>query len=196
MTDETASKGAKTESAEKNDVKSSVKEKKQVEVNQGGIWWNRRDLLNFTGWMAIFGFLGTMIAGTLRFMIPRVLFEPPTIFRAGFPTDYSVGEVSEKYKKEHRAWIVRNKEGFYALYAVCTHLGCTPRWLNSENKFKCPCHGSGFYREGINFEGPAPRPLDRCKIILSEDGQILVDTAVRFQEEKGQWSNPDAFLIV
>ena len=51
--------------------------------------------------------------------------------------------------------------------AVCTHLGCTPNWLEAEQKFKCPCHGSGFYKDGINFEGPAPaaagalRDLDR-----------------------------------
>ena len=48
--------------------------------------------------------------------------------------------------------------------SVCTHLGCTPNWLEGEQKFKCPCHGSGFYKDGINFEGPAPRPLERYAI--------------------------------
>ena len=45
--------------------------------------------------------------------------------------------------------------------------------LSAENKFKCPCHGSGFRTTGINFEGPAPRPLERARIVLADDGQIL-----------------------
>ena len=69
-----------------------------------------------------------------------------------------------------------------------------PRWLVAENKFKCPCHGSGFYRTGINFEGPAPRPLERLKIALSDDGQIVIDKSVKFLFEKGQWGKPGSFL--
>ena len=47
---------------------------------------------------------------------------------------------------------------------------------------------------GINFEGPAPRPLERARIVLAEDGQILVDKARKFQRELGQWTDPEAFL--
>ncbi len=53
--------------------------------------------------------------------------------------------------------------------------GCTPNWLQVEDKFKCPCHGSGYYESGMNFEGPAPRPLDRFEVRIAEDGQLLVD---------------------
>ena len=82
---------------------------------------------------------------------------------------------SAKYKQDQRVWIVREDTGIYAIFAKCTHLGCTPRWLAAENKFKCPCHGSGYYKSGLNFEGPAPRPMDRFKISVGEDGQLLVD---------------------
>jgi cytochrome b6-f complex iron-sulfur subunit len=99
-----------------------------------------------------------------------------------------------KYEKDFRVWIVREPEGFYALWAKCTHLGCTPRWLNAEAKFKCPCHGSGFYKSGINFEGPAPRPLVRLKIALAEDGQIKIDKSTKYLFEKGQWGKPGSFL--
>ena len=58
--------------------------------------------------------------------------------------------------------------GFYAIVTICTHLGCTPNFLAAENKFKCPCHGSGFRTSGVNFEGPAPRPLQRARIVLAE----------------------------
>ena len=70
----------------------------------------------------------------------------------------------------------------------------TPNWLPSENKFKCPFHGSGFYKTGINFEGPAPRPLERYAIALSDDGQIVVDKSRKYQYEKGQWSDPESIL--
>jgi len=125
----------------------------------------------------------------MRSAFPRVLFKPPSTFKAGFPSDYTVGEVSEKFKKDYRVWIVREEAGFYAVFAKCTHLGCTPRWLAAESKFKCPCHGSGFFKSGLNFEGPAGRPLDRFEIALAEDGQLIVDKGKEFR--MGPGAEPD-----
>ena len=96
----------------------------------------------------------------------------------------------------HTAFYMLAAYGFYALLVTCTHLGCTPNYLAAEAKFKCPCHGSGFRTTGINFEGPAPRPLERARIVLAEDGQLLVDKARKFQFELGQWTDPEAFLKV
>ncbi|MEK6711660.1 MAG: ubiquinol-cytochrome c reductase iron-sulfur subunit [Nitrospinota bacterium] len=155
---------------------------------------DRRRFLNYTGWLGILGSLAVGLLGFLRFMFPRVLFEPPAQFKAGPPADYAVGTVDTRWVGPQRVWIVREEQGFYALSAICTHLGCTPAFLASENKFKCPCHGSGFRRSGVNFEGPAPRPLDRLKIALAEDGQIVIDKSRIFRQEKGEWSHPDAFL--
>lgn len=160
-----------------------------------GIWrMSRRSTLSLAGWLAFFGFIATSTIGALRFMFPRVLFEPPTKFKAGFPQDYVIGEVSEKYKDEKRVWIVREKDGFYAVISICTHLGCTPRWLPSDSKFKCPCHGSGFYKSAVNFEGPAPRPLERAYIGLADDGQIEIDRSIKFLYEKGEWGKTGSFL--
>ena len=160
-----------------------------------GIWrMNRRNFLNVAGWMAFLTFIVTSVIGTLRYMFPRVLFEPPTKFKVGFPSDFVMGEISESFKDKHRVWIVREKEGFYALVAICTHLGCTPNWMASEDKFKCPCHGSGYYRNGVNFEGPTPRPLERAYIALADDGQIVVDTSIKFRYEFGQWANPGSYF--
>jgi len=159
----------------------------------GGLW-SRRDVFGRFGWSIFAAFSGVSLLAAVRSAFPRVLFQPPSTFKAGFPSDYTIGEVSEKWKKDQRVWIIRTDAGIYALFAKCTHLGCTPRWLTAENKFKCPCHGSGFYRTGVNFEGPAPRPLERARIVLADDGQILVDKSVKFQQEKGEWDNPDSFL--
>jgi cytochrome b6-f complex iron-sulfur subunit len=159
---------------------------------------SRRGFLKWTtvGWVAFSAACTSSLVATARFMFPNVLFEPPQSFKAGFPSEYTVGEVDTRWKDAFGVWIVRNSEGFYALIAVCTHLGCSPNWLAAENKFKCPCHGSGFYKTGVNFEGPAPRPLERARIVLADDGQILVDKSVKFQAEKGEWTKDEAFLKV
>ena len=149
-----------------------------------------------TGWALFTGASVAGLAMTARFFFPNDLFEPPTKFKIGFPDQYAAtaqGKVDEKFKSRG-IWIVRNLEGFYILSTVCTHLGCTPNWLETERKFKCPCHGSGFYATGINFEGPAPRPLERHAVSLAADGQIEVDKARKFQEEVGQWEDPASFL--
>jgi len=156
--------------------------------------WSRRDFFSLAGWAGILAALGAGGLAFGRFMFPRVLFEPAPTFKAGLPEEYPVGTVSERWKQDQRVWIVHEPDGFYALLAVCTHLGCTPNWLNAENKFKCPCHGSGFRRTGINFEGPAPRPLERVKIALADDGQLLIDKSLTFRFETGEWSKPEAFL--
>lgn len=158
--------------------------------------WTRRGFLGLAAWGAFGAAVTAFLIMFLRFLYPRVLFEPSPSFKAGKPEDYIVGEVSEKYKESNRVWIIREPEGMYALLAICTHLGCTPRWLKTEDKFKCPCHGSGFKRSGINFEGPAPRPLERVKISLSPTGEIVIDKSKTFREEKGQWDDPEAFLKV
>jgi cytochrome b6-f complex iron-sulfur subunit len=139
-----------------------------------------------------------MVLGTVRFLFPNVLSEPPSTFKAGDPNSYEEGKVVERYK-EQNAWIVRARDDrgrdiIYALSTTCTHLGCTPNWLDADKKFKCPCHGSGFRISGVNFEGPAPRPLERWAVRVGDDGQILVDKSRKFQKELGQWDDPESFI--
>ena len=143
-------------------------------------------------------FTGASVAGLLalaRFFFPNDLFEPPTRFKIGPAEDYAEG-VDERWKEKFRIWVVRDTEKIFILNATCTHLGCTPNWLSTERKFKCPCHGSGFYRTGINFEGPAPRPLERYRVVLADDGQIIIDKTKSYAYEKGEWINPESFLSV
>ncbi len=140
------------------------------------------------------------VLGFARFMFPNILIEPPTKFKVGFPDVIGPGQVLTKFKAQFGVWIVRNEyEGsdqIYALRSVCTHLGCTPNWLEAEQKFKCPCHGSGFYKTGVNFEGPAPRPLERYAITVADDGQLQVDKSRKFQQELGQWSDPQSYVPI
>jgi cytochrome b6-f complex iron-sulfur subunit len=158
----------------------------------------RRTFFSWMGiaWLAFAGATAAFLTMLARFMFPNVLFEPAQTFKAGFPDEYPVGEVDLRWKDRYGVWIVRTNEYIYALSTTCTHLGCTPNWLPSDRKFKCPCHGSGFKISGINFEGPAPRPLERLRVILADDGQILIDKTKKYQQEKGHWNDPESFLVV
>jgi cytochrome b6-f complex iron-sulfur subunit len=129
---------------------------------------------------SILSVLGVNFLMFLRFFFPRTLFEPKTVFVVGYPSEFRFG-VDTRFEQTDRIWIVRNAEGIFAIFARCTHLGCTPDWKMGENKFKCPCHGSGYDSEGINFEGPAPRPMDRAYIELLPTGQLQVDTSRLYQ---------------
>ena len=158
---------------------------------------SRRGLLPLLGmgWAIFAGAAAGLLGAMGRFMFPNVLYEPPQEFTAGFPEDFAVDLVDERFKASYACWIVREAAGFYVLSTTCTHLGCTPNWLAASEKFKCPCHGSGFVKSGINIEGPAPRPLERYKITLAEDGQILIDKNTKYQQEKGQWELDGAYLF-
>ena len=143
---------------------------------------------------------GLFTLGLARFMFPNVLAEPPSRFKVGFKEGFPAGKVETKFVPQYGVWVVnadfQGQQQIYALKTVCTHLGCTPNWLEAEQKFKCPCHGSGFYKDGVNFEGPAPRPLERYAIRISDDGQLEIDKSKAFQEELGQWADPDSYVTV
>jgi len=159
---------------------------------------NRKSFLTWlsVGWVAFVAATGGFFTVMIRFLFPNVLFEPPQSFKIGYPDDFESGKVDLRFKKKYNVWIVRDDEKITALSTVCTHLGCTPNWLETEKKFKCPCHGSGFRSSGINFEGPAPRPLERYKILLANDGQIMVDKTKSFKYEKGEWNRNESYLKV
>jgi len=129
------------------------------------------------------GCLATSLASTgyanFRFFFPKVLYEPPAQFKAGFPSDYQANTVSDRWAKEHQVWIVREDSTLYALLTVCTHLGCLTGYFPGESLFKCPCHGSNFSLQGDPVAGPAPVPLFRLALSPGADGQIVVDKNVR-----------------
>ncbi len=141
-------------------------------------------------WTGVVAFLATWLLAFFRFFLPRTLFEPSTVFKIGYPSDFGLG-VDTKFQQAYRIWVDRVPGRLFVIYAKCTHLGCTPDWKPSENKFKCPCHGSGYDSEGVNFEGPAPRPMDRAHVEIAPDGQVLVDTSRLYQWPKGQASHFD-----
>ncbi len=118
------------------------------------------------------GTLG-LLAAAMRSLVPEVLYEPPRRFPIGRPRDFAPS--SATYLSEHRLFVFNTSEGFFALSAVCTHLGCTVR-DNGPEGFVCPCHGSRYDREGQVTNGPAPWPLPCYALSLSRRGELIVDT--------------------
>ncbi len=183
----------------KSEVAAKPAAKGKAKAKAGDNPEDRRDFLWLgMGLLAVFGGLWSLML--TRFLFPNVLREPPSKFKVGFPDAFSLGTVETKFKAQYGVWVVNSEYNgepqLVALKTVCTHLGCTPSWLEAEQKYKCPCHGSGFYKDGINFEGPAPRPLERYAIRVADDGQVEIDKSRTFQEEMGQWADPACFIPV
>jgi len=152
---------------------------------------------------ATFGSIGIVTGFVHWFFFPGglnssgALFEPKLKFKIGTKEDYQTGTVDTRWLASKNIWVVKEPTQLYVVNAVCTHLGCTPDWKENENKYKCPCHGSGYYRDGTNFEGPAPRPMEHCHVEIDPaDGQIVVDRAKRYKSEQGQWGLPGSYLSV
>ena len=158
---------------------------------------NRREFFSYitVGWIAFTSAASMLGAFVFRYINPNVNFEPVQDFIAGKPSDFANG-VDERFKELYGVWIYKNDGKLVAMSNICTHLGCIPNWQPAEMKFKCPCHGSGYYPNGINFEGPAPRPLERFLITLTPNGDIKVDKTKVFRFEKDQWDNPESFIDV
>lgn len=126
----------------------------------------------------------------LRSLVPNVLYESPQRLKVGTTDQFSEGA---KFIDDKRVFIFREKNTFHCISATCTHLGCTVkmnrlsqsktvsvrgRQINEQVEFACPCHGSKYYGDGTNYEGPAPKPLAHYKLeIAPEDGQLVVDTS-------------------
>ena len=147
-------------------------------------------------WATFAAALGGAMTALFAFIVPRVDFTKVESFKIGPPLNYPPKTVNEDYKAKGKFWVVNDGQKIVAISVVCTHLGCTPNWMETEQKFKCPCHGSGFTMRGRNFEGPAPFWLRRYEVTLADDGQIVVNKGRLFYEEKGEFEDPRSFIAV
>jgi menaquinol-cytochrome c reductase iron-sulfur subunit len=155
----------------------------------------RRSFLNKLGIGAVIASLAGQAYAFIRSLVPNVLYEEPQRFKVGTADQFGEGA---KFLEDKRVFIFREADTFYAISAICTHLGCTVRMqrlaqpkvvqvrgrqMTTTAEFNCPCHGSKYYGDGTNYAGPAPKPLAYYKLEVSpDDGQLIVDMT----EEVGQ----------
>ena len=138
---------------------------------------SRREFLYYIWGASVVLLLGESTAGLVWFSLPR--------FREGefggvfnFPgEEVPAVDTSPTGIPEGRLWLSNSDVGFLALYAVCTHLGCLPKWNLNNFRFECPCHGSRFEIDGDYIQGPAPRGLDRfATTVTFTDGSTATST--------------------
>lgn len=135
---------------------------------------SRRRFLELLGKFSFLAGFAGIFASTLRFMLPNVLYEPPTMFTIGKPDDFPPDSVT--FLEENRLFVFRYPEGMYVVSSVCSHLGCNVRWSEERTGFDCPCHGSSFDSNGKNIAGPAPRPLKWYELTLISDNKLQINT--------------------
>jgi cytochrome b6-f complex iron-sulfur subunit len=135
----------------------------------------RRDFLGLAAKGSVILSVGTALAGILRLPKPGVLPESASRFKVGFPDDFPP-ETHRRIEKRN-VWVFRDALGFYAISAVCSHLGCIVSENAKAEGFNCPCHGSEFDAKGGVISGPAPRGLDWLEVSLAADGTLMVDAA-------------------
>src|SRR5260221_8872154 len=114
----------------------------------------RRRLLRLLGKGSVVAAFVAQLGAAGRAFYPNILYEPPSRFKLKRPEEYPPGFT---FDAAHRLFVIRDKEDFHVISAICTHLGCTVQWRGAE--FDCPCHGSRFTPEGAVIGGSAPRPL-------------------------------------
>jgi cytochrome b6-f complex iron-sulfur subunit len=135
----------------------------------------RRDFLRWTVMGASAFFLAEGVAGFIAFFWPTKIGAFGTKIPVKKEEIPAVG-ATPVVNRDGKFWLVNNEDGLLALYWKCVHLGCTVPWVEGENQFHCPCHGSLYDRRGVVTGGPAPRPLDYMKIEVDGE-QISVDTS-------------------
>jgi cytochrome b6-f complex iron-sulfur subunit len=116
-------------------------------------------------------------AFAVQYLSPNVLYEASPVVSVGRPEHYPLDSVS--LDPRFGIFIVRSTEGFYALSAVCSHLGCLTVWKPESGTIACPCHGSTFQRDGSIIAGPAPKPLLWLKMWMTDEGELMVDRAAK-----------------
>ena len=155
----------------------------------------RKFLVNLAlAWLTFAVAFGGGLAALFAFMAPRVDFTKIEVFKVGPPSDFPLNTVDDSFKPAHRVWIVNHDHRIFAMLAICRHLGCTPNWMPDARIFKCPCHGSGYTIDGVNFEGPAPFPMWRCEVTIADDGQIVVNKGRIYAWEKSEWDDPRSYI--
>ena len=144
---------------------------------------DRRNFLLKLSWTGLGLYLTTFAAAVLRFFWPQVSSRPDRSVQVGLPYDYQPGQVV--YLRGRKLFIVRDDKGFFSLSARCTHLGCMVVWNRDHSMFLCPCHGGKYDAEGLNVEGPPPRPLDVLALRVDDDGYLVVDQDTIIKRQKG-----------
>jgi cytochrome b6-f complex iron-sulfur subunit len=134
---------------------------------------DRRDFLGMAAFWTTASTLVFAALGIARMPKPGVMPGQSSAVKIGMPGDFPVTSEPVRVAGQN-LFVLHDAEGFCAVSAICSHLGCIV--AATPEGFACPCHGSRFNGEGRVTQGPAPSPLQWFELSLAPDGQIVVDT--------------------
>ena len=168
----------------------------------------RREFLYYIWAASITLFMAEMGGATLWFAVPR--------FRAGEfggIFEFDIGKIPQPDTgpvpyDDGRFWLVnlgdkdanderlqqyvggqpyaKQAKGIKALYKICVHLGCIYKWVPTNDRFECPCHGSKYLPSGVRIGGPARRNLDVFVItVLDASDNVLSETQATLGDQEG-----------
>jgi len=150
-----------------------VSNEKQEPEEQNAEELSRRQFFVKVGMSSILVAAAGTAVFAYQFLSPNVLYEPSPIVNAGKPDRFPPDSVT--LDPQTAIYVVHGPEGYYALSATCTHLGCLTAFKSELGIIACPCHGSKFNRDGVKIAGPAPKPLPWLRMWLNDDGELMVD---------------------
>ncbi len=119
----------------------------------------RRSFLALVGWGGFAIASAIALFQSVRFIFPNATYETPAAVKYGPPSDFAVGSTTV---------FISDRVVIETGHAATRQNPALPG-------FKCPCHGSRYFRDSINFFGPAPRPMDHIHVEVAPDGKLLVD---------------------
>ena len=133
---------------------------------------SRRGLFKY----ALLGFSAAATAGGVLYPILAYLWPPEQAGAAGGgPVDVAStadlppgqGEVFSVNNKP--VLVINTADGYKALSATCTHLGCILFWNEQREVIACPCHEAYFNTNGAVISGPPPAPLPTYRVQVEGD---------------------------
>jgi cytochrome b6-f complex iron-sulfur subunit len=129
----------------------------------------RRDFLGLAALGSMAAAMLLSLFGMLKLPKAAVTASPSKKFNVALPENLAAGEAF--VPPGRNVAVFRDEEGVHAISTVCTHLGCIVK--ANPNGFECPCHGSGFQKDGAVVKGPAPKPLPWLKVTKSGSGYTI-----------------------
>ncbi len=139
-------------------------------TNENSFQLNRRQFLVWLGNVGLLLTAWGLVQGTLKFLKPPITQALPPPVKVGPPGDFAPNSLT--FIPAAAAWLGRDGGGFFALSAICPHLGCTIR--QSGETYECPCHGSRFNGQGDVLNGPATSPMTWLAVTLDDD-ELAID---------------------
>ena len=91
------------------------------------------------------------------------------------------GTVSTRFMIQYGIVLSNDSGTVLAIRPKCTHKGCIVPWVEEQNQFVCPCHGSRYNILGQVVHGPAKRPLPAITTVKKSDGTLTVDLDALYQ---------------